>query len=114
MSRPVPRVPGDQDRPEWWSEHDEAILAGAIAELDALPRVALPTRTPAIPASPAPSEPPPWRLIVGLVVALLVVVLVALVAAAPGWNATPSGSVVTPTTYGPPGPHGGFTSMPVR
>lgn len=130
----VPRVPGKPlGMPDWWSESDQRILAGAVAEIDALPRAALPQRTPAIPAEipPAPRRTvaewldlanPLWRYMGSLL--LVVVVLVALVvlgtwragtapSPCPG-DAAGCADFETPTTYGPPGPAGGFTSMPAR
>lgn len=108
----APYVAGDRDMPEWWGPADEAILRGELAKLADLPRPAvLPTRTPAVPATPAAVDGPPWRMLVALVVALCVVLLGVLVAAAPSSGPAP---VVPPTTYGAPGPNGGaFTSMPV-
>lgn len=111
MSRPAPYVPGDQEHPEWWTSTDDEILAGELAKLDGLPRpAALPQRL--VPGAPAatPAAPPRWRVLATLAVVLLTVALVALVAAAPGRPAP----AIAPTTYGPPGPRGGFTSMPAR
>lgn len=114
MSRPHPPVvPGDQDRPDWWGPQDDAILAGELRKLDALPRVALPQRTPAVPAGPVEVTAPPYRLLALLAVVLLAALLVGLVSAWPA-STSPGGPVVTPTTYAPPGPRGGFTSMPAR
>lgn len=108
----VPYVAGDHDHPEWWTARDDAILAGELAKLDKLPRVALPQRVPAEPERRfQPDTRPPWRLLALLAVVLLSVVLLALVLAAPLSGPAPAS---VPTTYGPPGPHGGFTSMPVR
>lgn len=128
MSTPhVPVSPGDHDRPDWWSEHDEAILAGELAKLADLPRpAALPQRQPFVPGAPARAPEP--RLTGAVIFACAVFLLVAIVGAvmALGADARPAPSpcpgdpagcadFITPTTYGPPGPAGGaFTSMPVR
>lgn len=132
----VPRVPGKPlGMPDWWSEQDQRILAGAVAEIDALPRAALPQRTPAIPAAvpPAPRTRPTvaewldlanplWRYMGALVLAAVVVLALVVLGTAnarpmpspcPG-EASGCADFATPTTYGPPGPAGGFTSMPAR
>lgn len=125
----APYVAGDRDMPEWWGPDDEAILAGELAKLGDLPRpAALPQRVPSVPAA-APARAREPRLTGVMIVACALFLLVAIVGAvmalsadarpapAPCANSRPGGcvEVVTPTTYGPPGPAGGaFTSMPVR
>lgn len=126
MSTPhVPVSPGDHDRPDWWTEQDDAILRGELAKLADLPRPAgLPQRTPAVPAyvPPRPSRAREIGALVIVVAAMIGLLLFAFApdpgpAPAPCASVEPGGcvDVVEPTTYGPPGPAGGaFTSMPVR
>lgn len=118
----APYVPGDTDHPEWWTPADDEILAGELAKLDGLPRpAALPQRH--VPGAAATPAAPWWRsarevgslLVFGALLGLILLVAFTHLGPAPSpcpGEASGCADVVTPTTYGPPGPAGGFTSMP--
>lgn len=90
----VPYVPGDRDMPKWWTEHDEVILRGAVAELEQLPRV-----RDAVPGAHRVEESRSGGVIVWLALALIFMVMVvaALVFAFAPYD---GGRVVTPANTG--------------
>lgn len=106
----APYVAGDRDMPEWWTERDEAILRGEVAKLGQLPPVPAAAKALEQHDLDAGSDRVPWRLLVLLVVVLATGVLAAVAAGALARGGpAPVGPVVvvTPSTYGWPGPTGG-------
>lgn len=135
----VPWVAGDRDMPEWWTERDEEILRGELEKLADLRPVVDPRAVAAAAGAeprlcfcrPGPGHLPghrnedrrpgiPWRKVLRVLgvlllaaAALTLVVLLGSAAAQPNpcaGDAAGCADVITPATYGPPGPHGG----PVR
>lgn len=117
----VPYVAGDRDQPDWWGPQDDAILAGELAKLEGLPRVAVPPE-PFVPGAPTTLPARTWwrtpvgigTLIVLGATSLWLILLFTFLAPRP--TAPPSApSDIVVTTYGPPGANGGplwFTTMP--
>lgn len=107
MSAPI--VPGDRDMPEWWTAEDDAVLAGELAKLENLPRPAyIERRMHELTYVPISSvrQPRSWMPLVVAVVLLCLLLIGLLIAVVPSPAAGPR-PVVTPSTYGWPGPGGG-------
>lgn len=138
----VPVVPGDRDFPtDWWTERDEMILRGELEKLADI-RPNADAGAALCFCRPGPGHLPghrnddlrgplvaplrTWNPVargLGAAALLGLLVLVLLAASAVGGRGMPApcpgdpagcADFATPTTYGPPGPAGGFTSMPVR
>lgn len=107
----APRVPGDRDMPEWWTDADETVLRGELAKLAELPRPPYVEREMHRMVY-RPIEVPRrrrWGREVGawlVIIAALASVILLVSWASVGPPEDP-GPIVTRTTYGWPGPTGG-------
>jgi hypothetical protein len=117
----VPHVAGDRDHPEWWTEEDQQILSGALAELANMPRPAYIERDHDRLVYTPITLPKSWgrrgREIGAWIVLVATCAAVLLLAswagekpAPPPCAGDPAGCadfVSFPATYAPPGPNGG-------
>lgn len=120
----APYVKGDHDMPEWWSAHDDAILAGELAKLADLPRPAVPP-TPALHELPDVRRRATPREIAAMIIVFAAMVATLALAFGPGRASTPAyppgacggqpAACADPPCAGDPasGCDQGFTTMPV-